>query len=179
MAVDKLVDSTQLNADLTSVANAIRTKGGTSAQLAFPSGFVSAVQAIPTGGGGGSDESGSFIASNSQSNVTVSVTSLHSHLLVWDSQIDGDDDISSAPFGTKKMVMIYADNDMGFMARNAINSAGTAYTAEYSGMGRWGGNTAWNNYVQFSESQMKIVNPRVSGIAYPFIDGHVINWRAW
>lgn len=49
MAVDKLVDSTQLDADLTSVANAIRTKGGTSAQMAFPSGFVSAVNAIPTG----------------------------------------------------------------------------------------------------------------------------------
>ena len=53
MALDKLVDSTQLDADLTSVANAIRTKGGTSAQLAFPAGFVSAVEAIPTGGGGG------------------------------------------------------------------------------------------------------------------------------
>ena len=49
MAVDKLVDSTQLDADLTSVANAIRTKGGTSGQLAFPNGFVSAVQNIPTG----------------------------------------------------------------------------------------------------------------------------------
>ena len=49
MAVDKLVDSTQLDADLTSVANAIRAKGGTSASLVFPSGFVSAVQAIPTG----------------------------------------------------------------------------------------------------------------------------------
>ena len=49
MAVDKLVDSTQLDADLTSVANAIRTKGGTSAQMAFPAGFVSAVNAIPSG----------------------------------------------------------------------------------------------------------------------------------
>lgn len=49
MAVDKLVDSTQLNTDLTAVANAIRTKGGGSASLAFPGGFVSAVQAIPTG----------------------------------------------------------------------------------------------------------------------------------
>lgn len=39
-------------ADLTSVANAIRTKGGTSAQLAFPQGFVDAVDAIETGGGG-------------------------------------------------------------------------------------------------------------------------------
>lgn len=44
---DYIVDS----ADLTSIANAIRAKGGTSAGLAFPVGFVSAIQAIPTGGG--------------------------------------------------------------------------------------------------------------------------------
>lgn len=49
MAVDKLVDSAQLNSDLTSVANAIRTKGGTSAQLAFPADFVSAIEDISTG----------------------------------------------------------------------------------------------------------------------------------
>lgn len=48
MAVDKLVDSAQLDGDLTSVANAIRSKGGTSAQLSFPSGMVSAIDAIPT-----------------------------------------------------------------------------------------------------------------------------------
>lgn len=35
--------------DLTAVANAIRTKGGTAAQLTFPSGFVSAIGAITTG----------------------------------------------------------------------------------------------------------------------------------
>lgn len=52
MAVDKLVDSTQLNTDLTSVANAIRTKSGGSSQLAFPSGFVSEIGNIPSGGGG-------------------------------------------------------------------------------------------------------------------------------
>lgn len=52
MALDALVDSTQLDADLTSVANAIRTKGGTSAQLAFPAEFVSAIEDIETGGGG-------------------------------------------------------------------------------------------------------------------------------
>lgn len=52
MSVDKLVDSTQLDADITSVANAIRTKGGTSASLAFPAGFVQAIGDIPTGGGG-------------------------------------------------------------------------------------------------------------------------------
>lgn len=36
-------------ADLTSVANAIRERGGTSAQLAFPSGFVTAIQGIKGG----------------------------------------------------------------------------------------------------------------------------------
>ena len=41
--------------DLVSVANAIRTKGGTSEALVFPDGFVSAVQAIQAGGGGGGD----------------------------------------------------------------------------------------------------------------------------
>lgn len=37
--------------DLAAVANAIRTKGGTSAQLEFPGGFVNAINAISGGGG--------------------------------------------------------------------------------------------------------------------------------
>lgn len=52
MGADKLVDSTELNSDLTSVADAIRSQGGTSAPLVFPSGFVSAIEEISTGGGG-------------------------------------------------------------------------------------------------------------------------------
>lgn len=39
--------------DLTSVANTIRTKGGTSGSLSFPNGWNSAISAI--GGGGSSD----------------------------------------------------------------------------------------------------------------------------
>ena len=39
------------DSSLTAVADAIREKGGTSASLAFPAGFVSAVEAIETGGG--------------------------------------------------------------------------------------------------------------------------------
>lgn len=38
---------------LTNIADAIRTKGGTSAQLQFPGGFINAIQAIDGGGGGG------------------------------------------------------------------------------------------------------------------------------
>lgn len=40
-----LTTDTELNA----IADAINTKGGTSGQLIYPSGFVSAIQAIPTG----------------------------------------------------------------------------------------------------------------------------------
>ena len=43
---DYLVESD----DLTAVADAIRTKGGTEAPLTFPDGFVAAVQNIPSGG---------------------------------------------------------------------------------------------------------------------------------
>ena len=49
MSVDKLVDSTQLDSDLTSVADAIRAKSGGSSQLAFPAGFVSEIGNIPSG----------------------------------------------------------------------------------------------------------------------------------
>ena len=92
MAVDKLVDSTQLDTDLTAVADAIRTKGGTSASLAFPTGFVDAFDAIETGGGGGinildvNEPSGAFVSDYAGENGSiksyalagrVAVTSVH------------------------------------------------------------------------------------------------------
>ena len=54
MATYKVVDADQLNADMTSVADSIRTKGGTTEALAWPDGYKSAIEAIQTGGGGGS-----------------------------------------------------------------------------------------------------------------------------
>lgn len=50
MALDKAIDSAVLDSGLTSVANAIRNKGGTSEVLEFPAGFVSAVNAISASG---------------------------------------------------------------------------------------------------------------------------------
>jgi len=55
MALDKLVDSAQLDSDLASVANAIRAKSGGAGQLAFPAGFVSEIGNISGGGGGSGD----------------------------------------------------------------------------------------------------------------------------
>ena len=48
------------NIELASIADAIRTKGGTSASLTFPAGFVSAIQAISGGGGAVTHVSSTF-----------------------------------------------------------------------------------------------------------------------
>lgn len=80
MAVDKIVDGTALDNNLTSVANAIRTKGGTSGSLSFPSGFVSAIGNL--GGGGGDCTIGvvtrqiTTIPSNGYIDITVDLQSL-------------------------------------------------------------------------------------------------------
>lgn len=44
-----MADYLVTDTELTSIADAIRTKGGTSADLSFPTGFVSAIEAIASG----------------------------------------------------------------------------------------------------------------------------------
>lgn len=76
MSVDKLVDSTQLDASLTYEAGKIRAKLGSSAQLDFDlangKGFGDYIDAIPTGGGGNDDDilSGSLTGIYENSTVT-------------------------------------------------------------------------------------------------------------
>ena len=51
MATYKIVDADKLDADLTSVANTIRGKSGTTGEMSFPDGFNDAVNSIAVGGG--------------------------------------------------------------------------------------------------------------------------------
>ena len=53
MALDKVVDSAALDAEMTSVANAIRAKTGNTDTLAWPGGFLTAIAGITGGGGAG------------------------------------------------------------------------------------------------------------------------------
>ena len=134
MAVDKLVDSTQLNADLTSVANAIRTKGGTSAQLAFPSGFVSAIGDIQTGGGITSAtvlKHETFVASDVS--VTLTLQAATNTVLV----IYAVDDINPAASGTRLLAgavaFVDGTNKTGF--GRLIRADGTLGTSSSGGFG--------------------------------------------
>ena len=56
--------------DLTSVANAIRTKGSTTAQLVYPDGFVSAIRAIPSGSAKEEQEKTVTITANGTVEIT-------------------------------------------------------------------------------------------------------------
>ena len=75
----KLVDSTQLDADLTSVANAIRSVSGSSGRLAFPNGFVSEIWNISTGSGGHMAGIDIYIGDYTNDVVTVTVGSKDSY----------------------------------------------------------------------------------------------------
>jgi hypothetical protein len=49
MVVNKIINATQLDANLISIANAIREKNDTNTQLSFPNGFVNAIENISGG----------------------------------------------------------------------------------------------------------------------------------
>lgn len=70
-----MTDYIATSADLTTVADAIRTKGGTSAPLVFPNGFATAIANIPTGTPTLETKSKTYTATESQQTdqVTPSV----------------------------------------------------------------------------------------------------------
>lgn len=61
MADYKVIDAEKLDADLTTVADAIREKGGTTEPLEFPLGMKTAVEAIQSGGGSGNIPKKGFV----------------------------------------------------------------------------------------------------------------------
>lgn len=73
LMTDYLVTDTEL----TSIADAIRTKGGTSANLSFPTEFVSAINAIETGGGGLEYEEGIYTPTEDIARPTVAFENTH------------------------------------------------------------------------------------------------------
>lgn len=52
MAIDRAIDSTEFDSKLTTVADAIRSAGGTTEPMSFPSGMVEATSSLSSGGGG-------------------------------------------------------------------------------------------------------------------------------
>lgn len=110
--------------DLTSVADAIRTKGGTSASLSYPSGFVTAIQNIPTGSTTKNTQTVQGTTRTTSSSLTaigaeMTVTKTGTYDVYWSAFRSSTS--SSYTYGTQ----LYID--------------GTAYGTQ---------NTTWTNHVQ-------------------------------
>lgn len=121
--------------DLTAVANAIRAKGGTSAPLVYPSGFVSAIQAISAASGGGTctvtltcEAKDTDLAYFSPDHVW--------HLNKLSAGANVFQVLQNSPF--------FVANDYGYDLTNLVNITKTNYTA-YIGKGSYGA-TAYQIY---------------------------------
>lgn len=74
----KAVDATQLDADLASIADAIRAKTGLSDELPFPEEFVSAIAAITSGDGSGNGiQTASVTAMNTSTENNITFTGIN------------------------------------------------------------------------------------------------------
>lgn len=79
MAIDKLVDSAQLESDLTDIADAIRAKTGGTADLQFPADFVSEIGSISGEGGYSIDDI--FSGNEPSGDIVINATTFKSYAL--------------------------------------------------------------------------------------------------
>ncbi len=104
MAADKLVDSGQLDSDLEDIADAIRTKGGTSAALSFPSGFINAIGNISSGA---DCVKGSFTVGNSETYHTINFGKTFSkYLFIIEADDESKEDIAECELTTARAYLI-------------------------------------------------------------------------
>ena len=75
MALDKVVDSAALDAQLTYIADAIRSKGGTTDQLTL-AGMVDAINAIQTGGVGIQSASGEYSIAEDVASFNIDISDI-------------------------------------------------------------------------------------------------------
>ena len=125
MAYDKVVDSSVLDAGLKAIANAIREKGGTSDNLAFPTAMAEAILDIQAGGSGAklpagyAMECGVYIPAEDVYRATVTLENTFKNLY-------------SLSLGTSFVCVCVLDlpqnTDSVFMGFNARNNAGKSFS---------------------------------------------------
>ena len=79
MAVDKAIDSTEFDSKLTTVADVIRSAGGTTEPMSFPSGMVEAISVLKSGSGagGGAGFATETLTFNESQGATSNLTVTH------------------------------------------------------------------------------------------------------
>lgn len=165
MSVDKLVDSTQLNSDLTSVANAIRAKSGGSSQLTFPAGFVSEIGNIPSGGG--ALETGEVTIASDTDTFTAYVSQLYNRFCV----IRGNDKDDWTYASTNKSVVFCYGDANKYTYSDTNNTGGGVSFGDRTPSWR-------NDKITFTATTItcKLLG---NGVIATFPAGSVYRWFAW
>lgn len=159
--------------DLTSVANAIREKGGTSALLTYPDEFISAIQAISSGG--------EFVIEHGTKVFAEDVVIKNTPLVIQHS-------VNKSPFlfvGISGKAGSYLPLQIAHILKtNEIKGYSKPCRTDYNGYIMWSDtagsqhvNTISNldNLVILNDQSVKINNPSgYSGVA--FLAGSTLNW---
>ena len=161
MAENKVVNTTQLEADLTAVADAVRAKAESSDALSFPSGFVDAIANLETGGGLPSNIS--MIASG-----TITPTSAVSYFNI------------EHMAGVKPNFYLVRSQEA--ITQNTSNRykivyvAGTDFNGQSAGMVCYVNGSSLNSSVvnTFSASIHTCMTPAISN--YSFVVGNTYHW---
>lgn len=130
MAYDKVIDSAVLDANLTSVADAIRAKGGTTEALSFPDGFVSALEGIQVGGGGLTYDMGEFIPTSDTTEPTFShnLGVIPDFVFVWTEEFAG----TTNEYGNNTVLgCIAINNPFGLNQRYTSTASGYGVGAQF------------------------------------------------
>lgn len=131
MALDKVVDSAALDAQLTSIADAIRSKGGTTDQLTL-TGMVDAINAIQTGSGGAglAYDIGEFVFDTDTSShktpaVQHNLGEIPDCIIVWTDNWAGNTEVIDTTYGTMVgflwMRELTGMTERGSTSVNAVN----------------------------------------------------------
>ena len=134
-----MADYLVTDTELTSVADAIRTRGGTSASLAFPSGFVTAINNIPSGvtptGTVTQDQDGYIILPTEGGGSGASPIMLLDAITVSEQVRALNIDIT--PYSSYDMILIFADitltaSDWLYVVKNGSSASGGSYSENVS-----------------------------------------------
>lgn len=181
MALDKVVDSTALDAQLTSIADAIRSKGGTTDQLTL-AGMVDAINAIQTGGGGIQSASGEYSIAEDVASLNIDISDIGFVPDLVAVYLDETDmEYTSTP--TKIWYLSYVPDiiDMVNVSSNLAYSRTNVGVLWRGGRGTYTQQTAApsSNFVGTVESETGIrIHLMRSAASYPIIAG-TYKWFAY
>lgn len=156
--------------ELTSVADEIRTKGGTSSPLLFPTEFITAIANIPSGGGGLEYETGVFTPSQDVTSNDVTFSNTHNTYPVFWTYYDTA--TTKAPAAS----FVY---EWGYCVTPAVTASGFYFQRVSSGLICYGEHKAiyWNSSGNASSSGDVFLYPSddVQHASYPTHPGSDVN----